>query len=124
MGKSGGIFFVIVGILYVILFVVIIAVFVGVLAVIYLIEYVKKGKVVEFIRFGIEILVGIFFIIYGFFGFVFFVIVFGFRWFILLGVFIFLIMILFIIIWILEEVIKIVLMFFREGSFVFGVIKW
>lgn len=124
MGKSGGILPVIVGTLYVTLLAVIIAAPVGVLAAIYLTEYSKKGKVVELIRFGTETLAGIPSIIYGLFGFAFFVIALGFRWSILSGALTLSIMILPTIIRTSEEAIKTVPMSFREGSLALGATKW
>ncbi|WAM33079.1 phosphate ABC transporter permease PstA [Caldicellulosiruptor morganii] len=124
MGKSGGIFPVIVGTIYITILAVAIAAPVGVLAAIYLTEYAKKGKILFLIRFGTETLAGIPSIIYGLFGFAFFVIALGFRWSILSGALTLSIMILPTIIRTSEEAIKTVPMSFREGSLALGATKW
>ncbi|ABP67204.1 phosphate ABC transporter, inner membrane subunit PstA [Caldicellulosiruptor saccharolyticus DSM 8903] len=124
MGKSGGIFPVIVGTIYITVLAVVIAAPIGVLAAIYLTEYAKKGKVLSLIRFGTETLAGIPSIIYGLFGFAFFVIALGFRWSILSGALTLSIMILPTIVRTSEEAIKTVPMSFREGSLALGATKW
>lgn len=124
MGRSGGIFPVIIGTLYITILAVVIAAPVGVLAAIYLTEYAKKGKILTLIRFGTETLAGIPSIIYGLFGFAFFVIALGFRWSILSGALTLSIMILPTIIRTSEEAIKTVPVSFREGSLALGATKW
>lgn len=71
---SSGIREIIVGTLAMIGLTLLIAVPVGVLAAIYMAEYAKKGKVLSTIRFCVESLAGIPSILYGLFGYTFFVI--------------------------------------------------
>ena len=71
---SSGIREIIVGTLAMIGLTLLIAVPVGVLAAIYMAEYAKKGKVLSAIRFCVESLAGIPSILYGLFGYTFFVI--------------------------------------------------
>ncbi|MEZ0536350.1 phosphate ABC transporter permease PstA [Caldicellulosiruptoraceae bacterium PP1] len=124
MGKSGGIFPVIIGTIYVTILAVLISTPIGVLSALYLTEYAKKGKILSFIRFGTETLAGIPSIIYGLFGFSFFVIFLGFRWSILSGALTLSIMILPTIIRTSEEAIKTVPLSYREGSLSLGASKW
>ena len=71
---SSGIREIIVGTLAMIGLTLLIAVPVGVLAAIYMAEYAKKGRVLSTIRFCVESLAGIPSILYGLFGYTFFVI--------------------------------------------------
>ena len=52
---------------------------IGIFSAIYLVEYSKPGKIVDTIKFSIETLAGIPSIIYGLFGYIFFVTVLGFK---------------------------------------------
>lgn len=72
-GKSGGILPVIVSSLYVTLISVLIAAPLGVGAAIYVVEYAENRKLVNVIRFGAETLASIPSIVFGLFGFAFFV---------------------------------------------------
>ena len=74
MGREGGILPIIVGTIYVTLVSIIIATPIGVAAAVYFSEYAKKGKLINTIRFFTEVLAGIPSIIFGLFGFAFFVV--------------------------------------------------
>ncbi|WP_110943113.1 phosphate ABC transporter permease PstA [Inediibacterium massiliense] len=124
MGREGGIFSVIVGTIYLTVVSIGIATPIGVCAAIYSTEYAKENKFVKLIRFGTETLAGIPSIIFGLFGFVFFVIFLGFRWSILSGGLTLAMMILPTLIRTTEESIKTVPRSFREGSLALGATKW
>ena len=85
MGKDGGIFSVIIGTLMVTGVSILIATPLGVAAAVYFTEYAKGGKGVTIIRFFTEILAGIPSIIFGLFGFAFFVIFLGMGWSVISG---------------------------------------
>jgi len=98
-----------------------IAVPVGIGSAIYLNEYSKTGsRVVKVIRMAIETLSGIPSIIYGLFGFLFYVIILRWSWSIMAGVCTVAIMVLPIIIRSSEEALKSVPMPYREGSYALG----
>ncbi|QZY57152.1 phosphate ABC transporter permease PstA [Crassaminicella profunda] len=124
MGRRGGIFSIIVGTIYLTLVSIAIATPIGVCAAIYLTEYAKENKFVKIIRFGTETLAGIPSIIFGLFGFVFFVIFLKLRWSILSGGLTLALMILPTLIRATEESIKTVPRSFREGSLALGATKW
>ncbi|QXM05834.1 phosphate ABC transporter permease PstA [Crassaminicella indica] len=124
MGRSGGIFSIIAGTIYLSIVSIAIATPIGVCAAIYLTEYAKDNKFVKLIRFGIEILAGIPSIIFGLFGFVFFVIFLKLRWSILSGGLTLALMILPTLIRATEESIKTVPQSYREGSLALGATKW
>jgi phosphate transport system permease protein len=85
MGREGGIFPIIVGTVYLTLVAVLIAAPLGVGTAVFLTEYTREGRLTRLIRFGADCLAGIPSIIYGLFGFVFFVIYLGLGWSILSG---------------------------------------
>jgi phosphate transport system permease protein len=124
MGSEGGIFSVIVTTLYLALFSLFIAVPIGVSAAIFLTEYAKEGPIIRIIRFGTEALAGIPSIIYGLFGFVFFVVLLKFKYSIVSGGLTLTLMILPTIIRTAEEAIKMVPRSYREGSLALGATKW
>nr|WP_132242510.1 phosphate ABC transporter permease PstA [Marinisporobacter balticus] len=124
MGRKGGIFSIIVGTIYLTLVSIAIATPIGVASAIYLTEYAKENKLVKVIRFGTETLAGIPSIIFGLFGFVFFVIFLKLRWSILSGGLTLALMILPTLIRATEEAIKTVPQSYREGSFALGATKW
>ena len=74
MGRSGGISSSIVGTLVVTAVAVIVATPFGIGTAIYLTEYTREGRITRIIRFSAESLAGIPSIVYGLFGFIFFVI--------------------------------------------------
>lgn len=123
MGKEGGIFSVIITTVYLALFSLAIAVPIGVSAAIFLTEYAKEGAIIRIIRFGTEALAGIPSILFGLFGFVFFVVILKFKYSIVSGGLTLTIMILPTIIRTAEEAIKMVPRFYREGSLALGATK-
>lgn len=124
MGKEGGIFSVIIGTIYLTAAGVILATPIGVGAAIFLTEYVKKGRLVQVIRFATESLAAVPSIIFGLFGFVLFVITLKMGWSILSGALTLAFMILPTIIRAAEEGIKTVPDSYREGSLALGATKW
>ena len=124
MGRKGGIFSIIIGTIYLTLVSIVIATPIGVSAAIFLTEYSKETRFIKIIRFATETLAGIPSIIFGLFGFVFFVIFLGFRWSILSGGLTLAMMILPTLIRTTEEALKTVPMSYREGSFALGATKW
>ncbi|HBX23272.1 MAG TPA: phosphate ABC transporter permease PtsA [Desulfotomaculum sp.] len=124
MGRMGGIFPSIVGTFYLVLVALGVATPLGVFSAVQLTEYAKKGKLVKQIRFATETLAGIPSIVYGLFGFAFFVIYLQFSWSILSGGLTLAIMILPTIIRTAEEAIKSVPESYREGSLAMGASKW
>ena len=124
MGREGGIFPIIIGTIYVTLVSIIIATPIGVAAAIYFSEYAKKGKLINIIRFFTEVLAGIPSIIFGLFGFSFFVVFLGMGWSVLSGGLTLSMMILPTLIRSTEESLKTVPMAYREGSLSLGATKW
>ncbi|HYE84122.1 MAG TPA: phosphate ABC transporter permease PstA [Clostridia bacterium] len=124
MGKGGGIFSIIITTIYLALFSLIIAAPIGVCAAIFLTEYAKEGAVIRLIRFGTESLAGIPSIIFGLFGYVFFVVFLKFRYSIVSGGLTLTLMILPTIIRTAEEAIRMVPRSYREGSLALGATKW
>lgn len=123
MGKEGGIFSIIITTIYLALFSLIIAAPIGICAAIFLTEYAKEGPVIRLIRFGTESLAGIPSIIFGLFGYVFFVVFLKFRYSIVSGGLTLTLMILPTIIRTAEEAIKMVPRSYREGSLALGASK-
>lgn len=124
MGREGGIFSVVIGTVYVTLVSILIATPIGIAAAIYFSEYAKDGKLVKVIRFFTEVLAGIPSIIFGLFGFAFFVVFLGLGWSVLSGGLTLSIMILPTLIRTTEESLKTVPMAYREGSLSLGATKW
>ncbi|MBR0597141.1 phosphate ABC transporter permease PstA [Sinanaerobacter chloroacetimidivorans] len=124
MGKEGGIFSIIIGTLYVTGVGILIATPIGIAAAVYFTEYAKEGKGVTLIRFFTEILAGIPSIIFGLFGFAFFVIFLGMGWSVLSGGLTLAMMVLPTLIRATEESLKTVPMAYREGSLSLGATKW
>ncbi len=98
----------------------VIAVPIGVFAAIYLSEYAKQGRIVRVIRFSIESLAGIPSIIYGLFGYIFFVLLLGFKFSLLSGGVTLSILVLPTIIRSTEEALKTVPMSYKEASLALG----
>lgn len=124
MGKEGGILSVIVGTVYVTAAAVLIATPVGVAGAVYFTEYAREGRIIRIIRFFTEVLAGIPSIIFGLFGFAFFVVFLGLGWSIISCGLTLAIMILPTIIRSTEEALKTVPMAYREGSLSMGATKW
>ncbi|QNK55944.1 phosphate ABC transporter permease PstA [Paenibacillus sp. PAMC21692] len=127
MGSEGGIFPAIVGTLYLVGTTMIIATPIGVGAAIYLNEYTSRGKLTSMIRFATEALAGIPSIVFGLFGFAFFVILLepitG-GWSILSASLTGVTMVLPTIVRTSEEALKAVPDTLREGSLALGTTKW
>ncbi len=124
MGRSGGILSTIVGTLSVTLVAILVATPLGVGTAFYLTEYTREGKITKIIRFSAESLAGIPSIVYGLFGFIFFVIYLKLGWSILSGGLTLAVMILPTIIRTSEEAIRTVPPIYREVSFSLGGTKW
>ena len=120
MGRQGGVFPFILSTFYLTGVALVLAVPVGVGAAIYLAEYAKVGWLTAMVRFFTEILAGIPSIIFGLFGFIFFVIMLGFGWSLLSGGLTLALMILPTILRTAEEAIKTVPRSYREGSLALG----
>ncbi len=124
MGRTGGISSSIVGTLLVTAVAVIVATPFGIGTAIYLTEYTREGRITRIIRFSAESLAGIPSIVYGLFGFIFFVIYLKMGWSILSGGLTMAIMILPTIIRTSEEAIRTVPELYREVGFSLGSTKW
>ena len=124
MGREGGVFPIIVGTLWVTLLAVLIAAPVGICTAIYLTEYTRESKVTAVIRFGADCLAGIPSIIFGLFGFVFFVITLGLGLSILSGALTLALMVLPTIIRTSEVSIRAVPRAYREVSYGLGSTRW
>lgn len=124
MGRSGGVSSTIVGTLLVTAVAIIIATPFGIGTAFYLAEYTRENVVTRIIRFSAESLAGIPSIVYGLFGFIFFVIYLNMGWSILSGGLTLAIMILPTIIRTSEEAILAVPKAYREVSFSLGGTKW
>jgi len=124
MGRSGGIASAIVGTLMVTAVAIVIAVPFGIGTAFYLAEYTKESAVTRVIRFSAESLAGIPSIVYGLFGFIFFVIYLNLGWSVLAGGLTLAVMILPTIIRTSEEAIRAVPYSYREVSFSLGGTKW
>jgi len=124
MGREGGIFPIIVGTVYVVGVSILVGAPIGIMAAVFLTEYAKKGKLVSTIRFFVETLAAIPSIVFGLFGFLFFVIYLGWGWSIMSGGLTLACMLLPIIVRTTEESIKAVPNSFREGSLALGATRW
>jgi len=124
MGREGGVLPMIVGTLWVAALAVIIAGPIGVATAIYLTEYTREGRMTAVIRFGADCLAGIPSIIFGLFGFVFFVIYLGLGLSIVSGALTLALMVLPTIIRTSEEAIRAVPQAYRDVSFGLGSTRW
>jgi phosphate transport system permease protein len=124
MGRHGGIFPSIVGTIQLALLSILLATPLGVGTAIFLTEYTRESVFTKLIRFGVESLAGIPSILYGLFGFIFFVIKLKMGWSLLAGVFTLTIMILPTIIRTSEEAIKSVPRQLRIVSYSLSATKW
>lgn len=124
MGREGGIFSIIITTIYLAMFSILVAGPIGIGAAIFLTEYAKEGFIIRLIRFGTESLAGVPSIIFGLFGYVFFVVFLNFRYSILSGGLTLTLMILPTIVRTSEEAIKMVPKSYREGSLALGATKW
>ena len=124
MGTAGGIFPTIIGSIVLPLAAIAIALPAGLGTAIYLTEFTSGGRATQWIRFGTDCLAGIPSIIFGLFGFIFFVTILQMGWCILSGALTLAIMVLPTIIRTSEEAIKAVPYSFREVSFALGATRW
>ena len=124
MGRTGGISSIIIGTLLITAVAVVIATPLGVGTAVFLREYTRDSKISRIIRFGTDCLAGVPSIIFGLFGFVFFVIFLRMGWSILSGGLTLTAMILPTIICTAEEAIKAIPYSYREVSFALGGTRW
>ncbi len=124
MGREGGIFSTIIGTVALTVVAIIFATPLGVGTAIFLREYTRESQISRLIRFGTDCLAGIPSIIFGLFGFVFFVITLNMGWSILSGGLTLAAMILPTIISTTEEAIKAIPYSFREVSYSLGGTRW
>jgi phosphate transport system permease protein len=124
MGREGGILSTIVGTAALTLVAIIVGAPLGVGTAIFLREYTRESKMSRLIRFGTDCLAGVPSIIFGLFGFVFFVIKLNMGWSILSGGVTLATMILPTIISTAEESIKAIPYSYREVSYSLGGTKW
>jgi len=124
MGREGGIFSTIIGTAALTLVAVVVGAPLGVGTAIFLREYTRESKMSRMIRFGTDCLAGVPSIIFGLFGFVFFVIRLNLGWSILSGGLTLAAMILPTVISTAEESIKAIPYSYREVSYSLGGTKW
>ena len=121
---KGGIMPAILGTIYLTTGAIFIGLPLGVASAVYLSEYAKQGKMIRFIRVGINCLAGVPSVVFGLFGLAFFVIFFQFGSSILSGSLALGFLILPTVIGASEEALKAVPQTFREASLALGVSKW
>ena len=124
MGKEGGVFPFIVATLYVTGLALLVATPLGVGTSIYLTEYTRGGRVTALIRLGADCLAGVPSIIFGLFGFVFFVIYLKLGWSMISGGLTLALMVLPTIIRTSEEAIRAVPPAYREVAYGLGSTRW
>jgi phosphate transport system permease protein len=124
MGRAGGILPMILGTGAVTGLAVLIAAPVGVGTAIYLVEYTRESRLTRIIRFGADCLAGIPSIIFGLFGFVFFVITLGLGLSVISGALTLALMVLPTIIRTSEEAMRAVPKAYREVSYGLGSTRW
>ena len=124
MGKAGGILPTLAGTVLLPLFAIAIALPLGVGTAVYLTEYTRETRFTRALRFGTDCLAGIPSIIFGLFGFIFFVVMLKMGWCLLSGALTLSIMILPTIIRTSEEAIRAVPNAYREVSFSLGATRW
>jgi len=124
MGKAGGILPTVIGTVLLPLLAIVIALPMGVGTAVYLSEYTRENRVTKIIRFGTDCLAGIPSIIFGLFGYIFFVTMLGMGWSMLSGGLTLAIMILPTIIRTSEEAIRAVPQAYREVSCSLAATNW
>lgn len=124
MGRAGGIFPTLVGTVLLPLMAIAIALPLGVGTAVYLTEYTRETRFTQILRFGTDCLAGIPSIIFGLFGFIFFVVTLKMGWCLLSGGLTLAIMVLPTIIRTSEEAIRSVPKAYREVSFSLGATRW
>lgn len=123
-GLAGGIFPMLVATFVLPLMAIIIALPLGVGTAVYLTEYTRETRLTRVLRFGTDCLAGIPSIIFGLFGFIFFVVMLKMGWCLLSGCLTLAIMVLPTIIRTSEEAIRAVPNSYREVSFSLGATRW
>ncbi|MFS8065089.1 MAG: phosphate ABC transporter permease PstA, partial [Byssovorax sp.] len=123
-GRSGGVFPMFIGTLEVAGLAALLATPLGLATAVYLTEYTREGRLTRLLRFGADCLAGVPSILFGLFGFVFFVITLGFGWSILAAGLTLTFMILPTVIRTSEEALKAVPRAHREVSLSLGASKW
>lgn len=124
MGRKGGIFPTIIGTIALTVIAIVVATPLGVGTAVYLREYTRESRVSRLIRFGTDSLAGVPSIVFGLFGFIFFVIFLKMGWSIPSGGLTLATMILPTIICTAEEAIKATPYSFREVSYALGGTRW
>jgi phosphate transport system permease protein len=124
MGRAGGIFPTLVGTVLLPLMAIAIALPLGVGTAVYLTEYTRETRLTQVLRFGTDCLAGIPSILFGVFGFIFFVVMLKMGWCLLSGGLTLAIMVLPTIIRTSEEAIRAVPNSYREVSFSLGATRW
>jgi phosphate ABC transporter, permease protein PstA len=124
MGREGGVFSMMIGTLMVTAVAIVIAIPFGIGAAVYLAEYTRENVITRIIRFSAESLAGIPSIVYGLFGYIFFVFFLNLGWSVLSGGLTLAVMILPTIIRTAEESIRTVPNTYREVSYSLGATKW
>jgi phosphate transport system permease protein len=124
MGREGGIWSTIVSTVMLAFVALLIASPVGIGAGIYLTEYMRHRQVLAAARFGIESLAGVPSIVFGLFGFTFFVLNLGMGWSVLSGGLTLALMVLPTIVRTTEETLRAVPREYREGSLALGATRW
>ncbi|MCL1894977.1 MAG: phosphate ABC transporter permease PstA [Clostridiales bacterium] len=124
MGKEGGIFPIIIATLYATAIALLISCPIGIGAAVFFKEYSKGGRVIQTIRIFTEVLAGIPSIVFGLFGYAFFVVFLGLGWSVLSGGLTLFLMILPTIVRSTEESLETVPLSYREGSLSVGATRW
>lgn len=124
MGKEGGIFPIIIATLYATGIALAFACPIGIGAAVFFKEYSNGGRIVQTIRIFTEVLAGIPSIVFGLFGFAFFVVYLGLGWSVLSGGLTLFLMILPTIVRSTEESLETVPLAYREGSLSVGATRW
>jgi phosphate transport system permease protein len=124
MGKEGGIFPAIVGTLLLSLMAILVALPLGIGTAVYLSEYTRESRLTKAIRFGTDCLAGIPSIIFGLFGYIFFVTTLRMGWSLIAGALTLAIMVLPTLIRTAEEAIRSVPQNWREVSLSLGATRW
>jgi phosphate transport system permease protein len=124
MGRAGGIFPTLIGTIVLPLLALAIAAPLGICTSVYLTEYTQENRITRIVRFGTDCLAGIPSIIFGLFGFIFFVMTLGMGWSILSGGLTLAVMVLPTIIRTTEEAIKAVPRSYRDVSFSLSATRW
>ncbi|RJP73985.1 MAG: phosphate ABC transporter permease PstA [Ignavibacteriales bacterium] len=124
MGKAGGIFPTLIGTIILPLLAILIATPLGISTSVYLSEYTRETKITKIIRFGTDCLAGIPSIIFGLFGYIFFVVTLEMGWSILSGGLTLAVMVLPTIIRTTEEAVRAVPNSYRQVSFSLGATRW